>query len=206
MHFGALGLFSVALLDSSVLPLPLPGSADFLLLWLVAHRGNPWLLAASGVAGSVLGGYTCWTSGRRGGEAALRRHASGRLLRRISAWVEKHSILAVFLPALLPPPIPLLPFLVTAGALGVPRKHYLLALGSARALRYGALAWISATYGRSAVRMWSSELSKWSKPLLWTFVVMLLGSIGFGIWKFRKQAREAKSSYPMDTHVIKGST
>jgi membrane protein DedA with SNARE-associated domain len=112
----------------------------------------------------------------------------------------------VFLPALLPPPIPLLPFLVSAGALGVPRKHYLLALGSARALRYGVLAWIAATYGRSAVRMWSSELSIWSRPLLWTFVVMLLGSIGFGIWKFRKQAREAKSIYPMDTHFIKGST
>ena len=44
-HLGALGLFSVAVIDSSVTPLPLPGSTDLLLLWLVAHSGDPWLLA-----------------------------------------------------------------------------------------------------------------------------------------------------------------
>ena len=65
-HLGALGLFAVAVVDSSVIPLPLPGSTDLLLLWLVAHRGNQWLLASMAISGSLLGGYTTWNVGRRG--------------------------------------------------------------------------------------------------------------------------------------------
>ena len=74
-HLGALGLFSVAVIDSSVIPLPLPGSTDLLLLWLVAHSGDPWLLAPCAVAGSILGGYTTWQIGRRGGEELFRNDA-----------------------------------------------------------------------------------------------------------------------------------
>src|SRR5271157_6612182 len=79
-HLGVLGLFSVAVLDSSVIPLPLPGSTDLLLLLLVAHNGDPWLLAVNAVAGSILGGYTAWHVGRRGGEAALRQYVPARRL------------------------------------------------------------------------------------------------------------------------------
>lgn len=101
-HLGALGLFSVAVIDSSVIPLPLPGSTDLLLLWLVAHSGDPWLLAPCAIAGSILGGYTTWLAGKRGGEAALRRYVPARLLGRVVGWVERHRILSVFLPAVLP--------------------------------------------------------------------------------------------------------
>jgi len=48
-HLGALGLFAVVVVDSFVIPLPLPGSTDLLLLWLVAHSGNPWFLAAMAI-------------------------------------------------------------------------------------------------------------------------------------------------------------
>jgi len=94
MHLGALGLFFVAVIDSSVIPLPLPGSTDLLLLWLVAHSGDPWLLAPCAVAGSILGGYTTWHIGRRGGEDALRHYVPARLLGPIVGWVERHPVLA----------------------------------------------------------------------------------------------------------------
>src|ERR1035438_4264906 len=134
MHLGALGLFFVAVVDSSVIPLPLPGSTDLLLLLLVAHGGNPWLLAICAIAGSILGGYTTWHIGRRGGEEALRRYVPARLLARVVGWVERHRILAVFLPALLPPPIPLLPFALASGALEVSRRRFLIVFGAARGL------------------------------------------------------------------------
>jgi membrane protein YqaA with SNARE-associated domain len=152
-HLGALGLFSIAVVDSSVIPLPIPGSTDLLLLWLVAHRGDPWLLVPLAVAGSILGGYTTWHIGRRGGEAALRHYVPARLLGRIVGWVERHRILAVFLPALLPPPIPLLPFALASGALGVSRTRFLVVFGAARSLRYSFVAWLGVVYGRSVVRL-----------------------------------------------------
>lgn len=64
VHLGALGIFSVAVVDSSFIPLPLPGSTDLLLLWLVAYGGDPWLLATLAIVGSLLGGYATWDCGR----------------------------------------------------------------------------------------------------------------------------------------------
>jgi membrane protein YqaA with SNARE-associated domain len=185
MHLGALSLFSVAVVDSSVIPLPLPGSTDLMLLLLVAHSGNPWLLAPCAVAGSILGGYTTWHIGRRGGEAALRSYVPARLLGRVVAWVERHPVLAVFLPAVLPPPIPLLPFALAAGALGVSRRRFFTVFSAARSLRYSFIAWLGAVYGRSLVRLWSASLQRWSTPLLCTFIGLLVACLCFGIWKVR---------------------
>ncbi|MGA2890034.1 MAG: VTT domain-containing protein [Terracidiphilus sp.] len=184
-HLGAPGLFSVAVVDSSVIPLPLPGSTDLLLLWLVAHSGDPWLLAPCAVAGSILGGYTTWAIGHKGGEAALRHYVPARLLRRIVAWVEHHPVLAVFVPAMLPPPIPLQPFILASGALGVSRGRFFAVFGAARGLRYSFIAWLGATYGRRIVRLWSGSLQKWSSPMLCAFVVLLTIGVCLGIWKIR---------------------
>jgi membrane protein YqaA with SNARE-associated domain len=184
-HLGALGLFSVAVIDSSVIPLPLPGSTDLLLLWLVAHSGDPWLLAPCAIAGSLLGGYTTWHIGRRGGEEALRHYVPARLLRRIVRWVERNPVLAVFVPALLPPPIPLLPFALASGALGVSRRRFLAVFGAARSLRYSFVAWLAVTFGRKIVRLWSGTLQTWSTPLLCVFVGLLIVGLCFGIWKIR---------------------
>ena len=182
-HLGALGLFSVAVVDSSPIPLPLPGSTDLLLLWLVAYGGDPWLLAAFAIAGSLVGGYSTWHLGRRGGEAALRHYVPARLLRRVVRWVERHRILAVFLPALLPPPIPLLPFALASGALGVSRRRFLVVYGAARTLRYSLIAWLGVDYGRHAIRLWSGSLQKWSTPLIGVFAGLLIAGTCFGIWK-----------------------
>jgi membrane protein YqaA with SNARE-associated domain len=188
-NLGAFGLFSVAVVDSSVVPLPLPGSTDLLLLWLVAHSGNPWLLTPCAVAGSILGGYTTWNIGKRGGEASLRRYVPARLLKRTVRWVEHHRILSIFLPALLPPPIPLSPFVLASGALGVSRRRFVVVFGAARILRYASIAWLAQVYGRPVVRMWSGTLQRWSAPLLWTVGGLFASCVCFGIWKFRSQRK-----------------
>jgi membrane protein YqaA with SNARE-associated domain len=185
MHLGALGLFFVAVVDSSVVPLPLPGSTDLLLLLLVAHGADPWVFAPCAIAGSILGGYTTWQIGRKGGQAALRHYVPARLLGRIVGWVERHSILAVFLPALLPPPIPLLPFALASGALSVSRRRFLAVFGAARSLRYCFMAWLGVTYGRGIVRIWAGTLQKWSTPLLCVFVGLMIAGTCFGVWKAR---------------------
>jgi membrane protein YqaA with SNARE-associated domain len=184
-HLGVLGLFFVAAVDSSVLPLVLPGSTDLLLLWLVASRGDPWLLTPCAVAGSVLGGYTTWHIGRRGGEAALRHYVPERLLGRVVVWVEHHPILSVFVPAMLPPPIPLLPFALASGALGVSRRRFLTVFGAARSLRYCFVAWLGVSYGPEIIGMLSGMLQRWSGTLLCIFAVLLTAGACFGGWKIR---------------------
>lgn len=184
-HLGPFGLFLVASIDSSVFPLPVPGTTDLLLLWFVAHRGNPWLLVSSAVAGSLLGGFTSWQIGHKGGEPALSRYVSPRILKRVVAWVERHPILSVFVPAILPPPIPLSPFVIASGALGASRGRFLAVFGSARTLRYTFIAWLGLKYGPRVIRMWSGTLETWSAPLLWGFCVLLAGSLAYVVWKVR---------------------
>jgi membrane protein YqaA with SNARE-associated domain len=195
-RLGALGLFSVAVVDSSPIPLPIPGSTDLLLLWLVAHDGDPWLLAAMAIAGSLVGGYTTWGIGRKGGEAALHRYVPARLLGRVVKWVERHRILAVFLPAVLPPPIPLSPFLLASGALGVSRGRFLAIYGAARTLRYSLIAWLAVAYGRHAIRLWSGTLEKWSTPLMCVFAGVMVAGICFGIWKVRRLRKVGAAEKP----------
>jgi membrane protein YqaA with SNARE-associated domain len=197
-HFGILGIFLVAAVDSSVVPLVVPGSTDLFLLWLVAHGGDPWLLAAGAVAGSLLGGYSTWQIGRRGGEAALRRYVPKRHLGRITRWIERNPVLAVFLPAVLPPPIPLAPFVLAAGALGVARNRFLAVFGAARSLRYSLIAWLAVFYGRRIVRIWSGSIERWTAPLLWSFAVLMTAGICIGIWKLRRprKSNEAEQQGP----------
>jgi membrane protein YqaA with SNARE-associated domain len=184
-HMGVLGLFLVAVVDSSAIPIPLPGSTDLLLLWLVAHGGDPWLLTPTALAGSILGGYTTWQIGRKGGQAALRHYVPALLLRRVVKWVERHPVLSVVVPAMLPPPIPLLPFVLASGALGVSRRRFLAAFSAARALRFSLVAWLAVAYGRRVVQIWSGSLQQWSTPLLCLFLGLMAAGVCFGIWKIR---------------------
>jgi membrane protein YqaA with SNARE-associated domain len=99
MSLGGIGVFGVAIVDSSVIPLPLPGSTDLLLLLLTAHRGSTiksavWL-AVCAIAGSILGGYLTWSAGRKGGEVALERYVPKKFLGKLTGWVEKHGALSI---------------------------------------------------------------------------------------------------------------
>jgi membrane protein DedA with SNARE-associated domain len=107
------------------------------------------------------------------------------LLKSIIEWVKRHRILAVFLPALLPPPIPLLPFALASGALGVSRRRFLSVFGAARSLRYCFITWLGTTYGNCLVRWWSGSVQQWSTPLFYIFVGVLVAGGGIGIWKIR---------------------
>lgn len=197
---GVLGLFTVAVFDSSLIPLTLPGSADLLLIWLVSQNGDPVLLAASAVAGSLVGGYTTWHIGRRGGEAALHNYVPKRLLKRTAQWVEHNPVLAVFLPALLPPPVPLAPFVLASGALGVSRRRFLIVYGAARSLRYGLAAWLGVVYGRAVARLWTGILHRWTVPLVGLSLVMVLCGAWYGIWKVRS-LRKVETSKNRSTEV-----
>jgi len=196
IRLGVPGLFLVSALDASIIPLAVPGSTDLLLLWLVSHNGNPWLLASSAVAGSIVGGYTTWGIGKRGGQAALERWVPQRALNRITGWVERHPVLSIFIPPMLPPPIPLAPFLLASGALGVSRRTFLLAFSAARVLRYSLVTWLAVTYGRRMVRVWASTLQRWSTPMLWAFAALVITGLVVSLIKLRSKSGESAQAVP----------
>jgi membrane protein YqaA with SNARE-associated domain len=196
MHLGAVGIFALAVVDSSVIPIPLPGSTDLVLLLLTAFRsqsiGSPILFASCALVGSVIGGYITWAAGKKGGEAALERLGKGRFVRRIQGWVKRNGLLSVVLASLLPPPVPLMPFLLAAGALGLSRGRFLISYCSARAVRYGLVAWVGYKYGRAVIHFWQNNLKGWSTPILIGYISLLVLGALYGVWKYRKEAGKGK--------------
>jgi len=197
-RLGMPGVFGVAIIDSSVIPMTVPGTTDLLLLWLISHRGNPWGLAACAIAGSLLGGYFTWKLGKTGGDPTLRRYVPQRMLDRTKRWAERHPVLAIFIPSILPPPIPLSPFLLAAGALKIPLGKFISVFAMARTLRYGFIAWLSIRYGRPAIRIWSATLDKYGTAILWTFVTLMIAGAGYGIWKLRRQRSQSQSGSALE--------
>jgi membrane protein YqaA with SNARE-associated domain len=194
MQFGAVGLFALAVFDSSAIPTPLPGSTDLVLLLLTAFRStsisSPIEFASCAFAGSVLGGYMTWAAGKKGGEAALGKFAKRRFVRRIQGWVKRNGMLSVWFAAVQPPPIPLMPFLLAAGALGLSRPRFLISYCLGRAMRYGVVAWLGFRYGRQMIALWQKYLSAWTTPILSVYIGLIVLAAGYGFWKFRQEKQK----------------
>lgn len=165
-HLGGPGLLLLGLADNSLIPLP--GSMDVLTIWFVVHHRHEWLYyAAMAAAGSVAGGYVTYRLARKGGKATLEHRLGSRRATSFYQRFEHWGFWAVAVPAVLPPPFPIVPFLLAAGALQYSRQRFLAALTLGRTARYTILAYLGVLYGRHFLRFFN----KYTKPT----VLLLLG-------------------------------
>ena len=193
LSFGLFGVFLVSIVDSSFVPLPLPGITDIMIIVMSAQHQNPILLVLLATAGSALGGFFSHQVGQRGGMAFLEKRVPPRIFKRVCEWMEKHAILSVALPAILPPPMPLSPFVLAAGALNMSRRKFMTTFTISRALRHTAAAWLGIHYGRHIVRMWNSISAKYATPFLIVLWVGIAASCAFAFWNLYKTSRSVGS-------------
>lgn len=144
---GGPGLILGGLVDNSAIPLP--GSQDVLTIILAASQKTLWpYYAFMATVGAVIGGYVTYQLAHREGKTLLDRRLSKGRARQVQDAFAKWGFGAVVIPAMLPPPLPMTPFLLAAGALQYSRGKFLAALAIGRAIRYTLLAFLAATYGR----------------------------------------------------------
>src|SRR6266852_7400726 len=149
-HLGGLGFIPLGLLDSSVIPLP--GSMDVLTIVLSAHNQELWLYyALMATLGSVMGGYVTYRLARKGGKETLERKFPARTLEKVYSIFGRWGSGAIAIVALLPPPAPMVAFMLAAGAMQYSVKKFLVALTLGRIVRYSLLALLAAHYGRRVV-------------------------------------------------------
>ena len=183
LSFGLAGLFLVSIVDSSFVPLPIPGLTDIMIVVMAAQHANLFLLVGVATVGSALGGLFSHKIGHAGGMAFLEKHVPKRIFKRVCGWMEAHAILAVALPAILPPPMPLSPFVLAAGALNMPRKKFMITFTISRGLRHLAAAAIGIHYGPHVVRIWNMFTSRYAVPILSVIWGGILLSVAFAFWK-----------------------
>jgi len=143
LEFGPPGVFLLAALDSGGLPIPV--GVDALVVALAASNPRAGLWSALlATLGSALGCLFLFQVGRTGGEACLgRRVHNHSRLPRFRRWFARYGLLTVFVPVLVPAPLPTKVFVLLAGALNASRIAFLLVVLAGRLLRYSLLAWLA---------------------------------------------------------------
>lgn len=146
--YGAFGLFIVALLDSTFVPLP--SSADALMIVLsTAHPNWMLLYAFMATAGSAVGCWILYLVSRRAGARALSRF-SERKQARVKHLIERYDIIAVLAATLLPPPFPFKLFVVSAGVFRFSLLRFMIAIVAGRAFRFLLEGYLAVRYGAEA--------------------------------------------------------
>jgi membrane protein YqaA with SNARE-associated domain len=184
IRLGGPGLILLGLADNSVIPLP--GSMDALTIWLAGKNREIWFYYAfMATFGAVIGGYLTYNLARKGGKGALQRRLPAKKMDSMNEKFAHFGFGAVAVPALLPPPFPIVPALLAAGAMQYPRKKFLTALAVGRGIRYTVVAFLGAHFGPHIVAFFS----KYYKPALFTLIGMAAVSGVFAIIEYLRLRR-----------------
>jgi membrane protein YqaA with SNARE-associated domain len=177
-HLGALGLFFLAILDST--PIPTFGGPDILMAILAASHRNPWYeYAAVATAGSMIGAYLTFRITRTAGSAYMNsKFGAGKVSAGLRLF-EKWGTGALAASTAVPFPFPTSMFFAAAGASNYPVAKYLAIVSVGRAVRYSAIAIVADLYGRHFIRVLRHPTQYWGWSLL--FAAMTASLIAAGI-------------------------
>jgi len=151
MYVAGPAMILIGALDSSLLSLP--EINDYLVIArCYTHPETAFIFPLFPAIGSVLGCLLLYTILRRGGRAVLHRRFRMDHVLRVEHAYARFGILALAIPALLPPPMPFKIFVATAGALQFSRRRFLLTIMLARSVRYYTEGTLAVFYGERVLR------------------------------------------------------
>jgi membrane protein YqaA with SNARE-associated domain len=177
-HLGALGLFFLAILDSS--PIPTFGGPDILTAVLAASHRNPWYeYAAMATAGSVLGAYITFRLARHAGSAFLDNKFKKGKVEKFLKLFKKWGTGTLAASAAIPIPTPTSMFFAAAGASDYPLGKFLAVVAISRAVRYSTIAFVADRYGRHFVRALRHPMQYWGWMLL--CAALMIAVVGGGV-------------------------
>jgi len=180
LAIGGPGLFVIAFLDSSFVSLP---QINDILVVLMVTEHKAWMpyYAAMATLGSIAGCYVIYSLAERGGEAFLKRRLRAGQTDRALSLYRRYGVLALVVPALLPPPAPFKLFVLMAGVAAVPRRKFVLAIAAARGVRYLVLGVLAIRYGDLALELMRT---RGREVALWLAGLIVLAAIG--AWWIRR--------------------
>ena len=187
LSLGGPGLFAVAALDSSFVSLPQINDLLVVAMVLEKPARMPYYVAMA-TLGSVVGCFVIYVLANKGGEALLRRRLSSGRVDRALGLYRKYGVLALMVPALLPPPAPFKLFVLGAGVAGVRPLKFVLGIAIARALRYGVLGVLTIYYGQQAVQLMQANGPAVGLALAGLIVV---AAVAWIFWRRRRRAAHA---------------
>jgi len=182
LAIGGPGLLAIAFLDSSFLSLPQIN--DILVVLMVTqHKSLMLYYVAMATLGSIAGCYVIYYLAERGGDAFLRKRLRPGHTERALALYRRHGLLALMVPALLPPPAPFKLFVLMAGVAGVRPLHFVGAIAIARGFRYTLLGLLAVWYGDVALEVMRT---RGREVALWLVALIVAAALAWWLIRRRK--------------------
>lgn len=190
-HLGGPGLILLGIVDNSVVPVP--GSVDVLTVLLAANQHEWWpYYAAMATVGAMIGGYLTYRLAQRESKEELEKRIPAQKFQKVERMFDRWGFGAIAIMAILPPPAPMVPFLLAAGAAQYPRNKFLGALALGRGVRYMALAYLASIYGNAIRRI----ISHHANITIVLAALCVAGGVGAALYlhlkgKSRRNKRQA---------------
>ena len=188
--FDRIGAAGLAALDSSGIFVP-PMDVEAAIVILRRHSEIVWLLPLLATAGSLIGAAMAFWIGRKIGRNGLEHWISPGVLESVRREVRHKGAVALVLPALLPPPFPLLPFVLACGALSVSATRFFIMFAGLRLVRFSILTALAWFYGRQILTMLQTGTFK---HVIAVFVVLIVVGTSTTIYRLVKRAHRRPST------------
>lgn len=151
-------------------------------VWAKPHMFWAYCLMAS--VGSAVGSLVPYWIGYEGEQLLLEKRIPPRTLEKIRQSFEKHEVLALVVPAMLPPPTPFKLFVMFAGAAKLRKRDFMLAIFAGRMIRFLILSALTVAFGPAVLHL----ITRHGKIALAVIAGLIL--VGAIIWWIkRKTAR-----------------
>jgi membrane protein YqaA with SNARE-associated domain len=145
---GVWGVCALAIVDSSSIPMPI----DAIVIGYVAANHSKFVLYALMAAlGSAIGSLLPYYLGRAGGEIFLLKRINRQRYEQLRDRFERQEFLAIMIPAMMPPPMPVKLFELAAGVFEMKPAWFFSAIFLGKFLRFILWALITVFYGREIV-------------------------------------------------------
>ncbi len=183
------GSFMIAALDATMLVF-LPFGVDAVVIYLAARNEDLfWLYPLLATAGSLTGAATTYWIGKKIGDVGLERYVPERRLNRLKGRVRESGAIALAVPALMPPPFPLTPFILTCGALNVNPWRFFSIFAAMRLVRFGVEAGLAVVYGRGILRILESD--RFQMVITAFIAIAILGTAASAVllWRSTHESR-----------------
>ncbi len=204
IYVAAPAMVIIGALDSSLLSLP--EINDYLVVARChSDHSAVFYFPLFAAAGSVLGCLLLYTIMRRGGQAVMRKRFRAEHIERVERAYARFGILALAVPALLPPPMPFKIFVATAGALEYSRWRFVITIMAARSVRYYIEGALAVFYGQRVVTFLKDNGLMMLSVVVAIFLIVL---VIFLIWNRIKpsQLNAKQEATPSQTAVPKDTT
>ncbi|MGC9952245.1 MAG: VTT domain-containing protein [Bryobacteraceae bacterium] len=149
--FGPLGILALAFIDSA--GIPVASGMDALVILVAAKAPSRAVLAASmGVLGSLIGNLALFLGARAGARRFVKDADGAGSQQRFRDWFERYGLLTIFIPCMLPIPLPLKVFVISAAVLRTPLRTFVFVITLGRSIRYGGEAYLGVKLGEGSAQ------------------------------------------------------